>query len=208
MEEKEFKYKNLPNMLTIIRILLIPVILIISVIENIGTNFLQNELFMGVTLGNLIILIIFIIASVTDFFDGKIARKYNLVTDLGKFLDPLADKLLVCCTFIYLIEIGKFNFFGLRWGFVVSIIIAREFAVTGLRLLAASKNGTVMAAKMLGKCKTFIQMITIIILLLNSFNVEIIGFVFVMLSLALTVISGVDYFVKSKDVFKSNNIGE
>ena len=74
MEEKEFKYKNLPNMLTIIRILLIPVILIISVIENIGTNFLQNELFMGVTLGNLIILIIFIIASVTDFFDGKIAR--------------------------------------------------------------------------------------------------------------------------------------
>ena len=202
MEEKEFKYKNLPNMLTIIRILLIPVILIISVIENIGTNFLQNELFMGVTLGNLIILIIFIIASVTDFFDGKIARKYNLVTDLGKFLDPLADKLLVCCTFIYLIEIGKFNFFGLRWGFVVSIIIAREFAVTGLRLLAASKNGTVMAAKMLGKCKTFIQMITIIVLLLNSFSVEVIGFIFVMLSLILTVVSGIDYFVKSKDVFK------
>ena len=202
MEEKEFKYKNLPNVLTIIRILLIPVILIISVIENIGTNFLQNELFMGVTLGNLIILIIFIIASVTDFFDGKIARKYNLVTDLGKFLDPLADKLLVCCTFIYLIEIGKFNFFGLRWGFVVSIIIAREFAVTGLRLLAASKNGTVMAAKMLGKCKTFIQMITIIVLLLNSFSVEVIGFVFVMLSLILTVVSGIDYFVKSKDIFK------
>ena len=202
MEEKEFKYKNLPNVLTIIRILLIPVILIISVIENIGTNFLQNELFMGVTLGNLVILIIFIIASVTDFFDGKIARKYNLVTDLGKFLDPLADKLLVCCTFIYLIEIGKFNFFGLRWGFVVSIIIAREFAVTGLRLLAASKNGTVMAAKMLGKCKTFIQMITIIVLLLNSFSVEVIGFIFVMLSLILTVVSGIDYFVKSKDVFK------
>lgn len=202
MEEKEFKYKNLPNVLTIVRILLIPVILIISVIENIGTNFLQNELFMGVTLGNLIILIIFIIASVTDFFDGKIARKYNLVTDLGKFLDPLADKLLVCCTFIYLIEIGKFNFFGLRWGFVVSIIIAREFAVTGLRLLAASKNGTVMAAKMLGKCKTFIQMITIIVLLLNSFSVEVIGFIFVMLSLILTVVSGIDYFVKSKDVFK------
>ena len=202
MEEKEFKYKNLPNVLTIMRILLIPVILIISVIENIGTNFLQNELFMGVTLGNLIILIIFIIASVTDFFDGKIARKYNLVTDLGKFLDPLADKLLVCSTFIYLIEIGKFNFFGLRWGFVVSIIIAREFAVTGLRLLAASKNGTVMAAKMLGKCKTFIQMITIIVLLLNSFSVEVIGFVFVMLSLILTVVSGIDYFVKSKDVFK------
>ena len=202
MEEKEFKYKNLPNVLTIMRILLIPVILIISVIENIGTNFLQNELFMGVTLGNLIILIIFIIASVTDFFDGKIARKYNLVTDLGKFLDPLADKLLVCCTFIYLIEIGKFNFFGIKWGFIVSIIIAREFAVTGLRLLAASKNGTVMAAKILGKCKTFIQMITIIVLLLNSFSVEAIGFVFVILSLVLTLVSGIDYFIKSKDVFK------
>ena len=202
MEEKEFKYKNLPNILTIIRVLLVPVILIIGFVENIGTNFLQNELFMGVTLGNLIILIIFIIASVTDFFDGKIARKYNLVTDLGKFLDPLADKLLVCCTFIYLIEIGKFNFFGIKWGFIVSIIIAREFAVTGLRLLAASKNGTVMAAKILGKCKTFIQMITIIILLLNSFSVEIIGFVFVILSLVLTLVSGIDYFIKSKDVFK------
>ena len=202
MEEKEFKYKNLPNILTIIRVLLVPVILIIGFVESIGTNFLQNELFMGVTLGNLIILIIFIIASVTDFFDGKIARKYNLVTDLGKFLDPLADKLLVCCTFIYLIEIGKFNFFGIKWGFIVSIIIAREFAVTGLRLLAASKNGTVMAAKILGKCKTFIQMITIIILLLNSFSVEIIGFVFVILSLVLTLVSGIDYFIKSKDVFK------
>ena len=202
MEEKEFKYKNLPNILTIIRVLLVPVILIIGFVENIGTNFLQNELFMGVTLGNLIILIIFIIASVTDFFDGKIARKYNLVTDLGKFLDPLADELLVCCTFIYLIEIGKFNFFGIKWGFIVSIIIAREFAVTGLRLLAASKNGTVMAAKILGKCKTFIQMITIIILLLNSFSVEIIGFVFVILSLVLTLVSGIDYFIKSKDVFK------
>lgn len=209
-ENNEVKKKkmNLPNKLTILRIALIPVILIIAIWESIGTNFLQNELFLGVTVGNLIIIIIFAIASITDFFDGKIARKYNLVTDFGKFLDPLADKLLVCSTLIYLIEIGKFNFFGIKFGFVVTIIIAREFAVTGLRLLAASKNGQVMAAKMLGKCKTCVQMFTIIILLLNSFNVEIIGFVFVMLSLALTVISGIDYFVKSKDVFKSNNIGE
>ena len=201
-ESKRLKMKNGPNILTIIRIALIPVILIISIIQDIGTNPLQNELFLGVTLGNLIILIIFAIASFTDFLDGKIARKYNLVTDLGKFLDPLADKLLVCCTFIYLIEIGKFNFFGIKWGFIVSIIIAREFAVTGLRLLAASKNGTVMAAKILGKCKTFIQMITIIVLLLNSFSVEAIGFVFVILSLVLTLVSGIDYFIKSKDVFK------
>ena len=204
MEEKiETKKKmNLPNKLTIMRICLIPVILIISVIESIGTNVFQNELFLGVTLGNLIILIIFIIASLTDFFDGHIARKYNLVTDFGKFLDPLADKLLVCSTFIYLIEIGRFNFFGFKWGFVVTIIIAREFAVTGLRLIAASKNGTVMAAKILGKCKTCVQMFAIIVLLLNSFEIEIIGFILVMAALALTIISGVDYFVKSKDVLK------
>lgn len=207
-ESKRLKMKNVPNILTIIRMALIPVILIISIIQDIGTNPLQNELFLGVTLGNLIILIIFAIASFTDFLDGKIARKYDIVSDMGKFLDPLADKLLVCSTFIYLIEIGKFNFFDIHFGFVVTIIIAREFAVTGLRLLAASKNGTVMAAKILGKCKTFTQMITIIVLLLNSFNVEVIGFILVMLSLALTVISGIDYFVKSKDVFKSNDIGE
>ena len=200
--EVNSKIKNLPNILTIIRILLIPVILIVAMIESIGTNFLQTDLFLGVSLGNLIIAIIFAVASITDFLDGKIARKYNLVTDFGKFLDPLADKLLVCSTLIYLIEIGKFNFFGIKFGFVVTLIIAREFAVTGLRLLAASKNGQVMAAKMLGKCKTCVQMVTIIVLLLNSFNVEVLGFVLVMLSLALTIISGVDYFVKSKDVFK------
>ena len=147
-------------------------------------------------------LAVFVIAAFTDFLDGKIARKFNLVTDFGKFLDPLADKLLVCSTFIYLIEIGRFEYFGIKWGFVVTLIIAREFAVTGLRLLASSKNGTVMAAKMLGKCKTMTQMITICVLLLNNFNVPVIGFVLIMLSLALTVVSGVDYFVKSKDVFK------
>lgn len=203
MEKQEKKKMNLPNKLTVLRIALIPVILIISILEGInGNNILKNELFLGVNLANLIILIIFAVASITDFLDGKIARKYNLVTDFGKFLDPLADKLLVCSTFIYLIEIGRFEYFGIKWGFVVTLIIAREFAVTGLRLLASSKNGTVMAAKMLGKCKTMTQMITICVLLLNNFNVPVIGFVLIMLSLALTVVSGVDYFVKSKDVFK------
>ena len=203
MEKQEKKKMNLPNKLTVLRIALIPVILITSILEGInGNNILKNELFLGVNLANLIILIIFAVASITDFLDGKIARKYNLVTDFGKFLDPLADKLLVCSTFIYLIEIGRFEYFGIKWGFVVTLIIAREFAVTGLRLLASSKNGTVMAAKMLGKCKTMTQMITICVLLLNNFNVPVIGFVLIMLSLALTVVSGVDYFVKSKDVFK------
>ena len=195
---------NLPNKLSMIRIFLIPVILILGIIEsiNFNGNFLKNDLFMGVTLGNILILIVFALASFTDFLDGHIARKNNLVTDFGKFIDPLADKLLVCSTMIYLIEVGRFNFFGFSFGFVVTLIIAREFAVTGLRLIASNKDGKVMAAKILGKMKTVVQMFTIIILLLNSFNIEIIGFVFVILSLLLTIISGVDYFVKSKDVLK------
>ena len=195
---------NLPNKLSMIRIFLIPVILVLGIIEsiNFNGNVLRNELFMGVTLGNILILIVFALASFTDFLDGHIARKNNLVTDFGKFIDPLADKLLVCSTMIYLIEVGRFNFFGFSFGFVVTLIIAREFAVTGLRLIASNKDGKVMAAKILGKMKTVVQMFTIIILLLNSFTVEILGFVFVILSLALTIISGVDYFVKSKDVLK------
>lgn len=195
---------NLPNKLSMIRIFLIPVILILGIIESISFigNVLRNELFLGVTLGNILILVVFAIASFTDFLDGHIARKNNLVTDFGKFIDPLADKLLVCSTMIYLIEVGRFNFFGFSFGFVVTLIIAREFAVTGLRLIASNKDGKVMAAKILGKMKTVVQMFTIIILLLNSFTIEILGFVFVILSLALTIISGVDYFVKSKDVLK------
>lgn len=195
---------NLPNKLSIMRILLIPLIIIIGIIESINFkgNALQNELFLGVSLANLIILVIFCVASFTDFLDGHIARKHNLITDFGKFIDPLADKLLVCSTMIYLIEIGRFNFFGFSLGFVVTLIIAREFAVTGLRLIAANKKGSVMAAKILGKMKTVIQMFTIIILLLNSFEIEIIGFIFVILSLLLTIVSGVDYFVKSIDVLK------
>lgn len=198
---------NLPNKLSMIRILLIPVIIILGIIESIdfSGNALRNELFMEVTLGNLLILVIFCIASFTDFLDGHIARKNNIVTDFGKFIDPLADKLLVCSTMIYLIEIGRFEFFGFSWGFVVTLIIAREFAVTGLRLIAANKEGKVMAAKILGKMKTVVQMFMIIILLLNSFTVDIIGFVFVLAALALTIISGVDYFVKSKDVLKEQN---
>lgn len=195
---------NLPNKLSMIRIFLIPVILVLGIIESISFsgNVLRNELFMGVTLGNILILVVFALASITDFLDGHIARKNNLVTDFGKFIDPLADKLLVCSTMIYLIEVGRFNFFGFSFGFVVTLIIAREFAVTGLRLIASNKDGKVMAAKMLGKMKTVVQMFTIIILLLNSFNIEIIGFVFVILALVLTIVSGVDYFVKSKDVLK------
>ncbi len=204
MGEVKKQKMNLPNKLSVLRILLIPVIIVLGIIESIAFdgNALRDEIFMGVTLGNIFILVIFAIASFTDFLDGHIARKNNLVTDFGKFIDPLADKLLVCSTMIYLIEIGRFEFFGFSWGFVVTLIIAREFAVTGLRLIAANKAGTVMAAKILGKMKTVVQMFMIIVLLLNSFTIDIIGFVLVILALALTIISGVDYFIKSKDVLK------
>lgn len=204
MSETKKKKMNLPNKLSVLRIILIPIIIVLGIVESIDFdgNMLKNELFMDVTVGNMAILVIFIIASFTDFLDGHIARKYNLVTDFGKFIDPLADKLLVSSTMIYLIQIGRFTFFNFDWGFVVTIIIAREFAVTGLRLIAASKDGKVMAAKILGKMKTVVQMIMIIILLLNSINIPIIGLVLVILALLLTVISGVDYFVKSKDVLK------
>lgn len=205
MSEIKKKKMNLPNKLSVLRIILIPIIIILGIVESIDFegNVLKNELFMNVTVGNMAILVIFIIASFTDFLDGHIARKYNLVTDFGKFIDPLADKLLVSSTMIYLIQIGRFTFFNFDWGFVVTIIIAREFAVTGLRLIAAtSKDGKVMAAKILGKMKTVVQMIMIIVLLLNSINVPIIGLILVILALLLTVISGIDYFVKSKDVLK------
>ena len=187
---------NLPNKITIARICLIPIMVIITFFH------LDDVLYLNITTGNLILLIIFLIGSLTDYLDGHIARKNNIVTDFGKFLDPLADKLLVCSTFVYLIQIGRFDYFNISWAFVFTIIIAREFAVTGLRLIAVQNNGKVMAAKILGKAKTMTQMITIIVLLLNSFGVQIIGFVLLMLSMILTVVSGVDYFVKSKDVLK------
>lgn len=198
---------NLPNKLTLMRVFLLPLIIIVAVIEGIEYegNFLKKELFLGVNIANIIVLVIFIIASFTDYLDGHIARKQHIVTDFGKFLDPLADKLLVSITMIYLIQIHRFDFFGMSFAFVVGLIIAREFAVTGLRLLAASKEGAVIAAKMLGKLKTVSQMIMIMVLLLNSFNIQIIGFILVMIALVLTIVSGVDYFIKSKNIFKEEN---
>lgn len=198
---------NLPNKLTLMRVFLLPLIIIVAIIEGIEYegNFLKKELFLGVNIANIIVLVIFIIASFTDYLDGHIARKQHIVTDFGKFLDPLADKLLVSITMIYLIQIHRFDFFEMSFAFVVGLIIAREFAVTGLRLLAASKEGAVIAAKMLGKLKTVSQMIMIMVLLLNSFNIQIIGFILVMIALVLTIVSGVDYFIKSKNIFKEEN---
>ena len=147
--------------------------------------------------GNYIAVAIFIVASITDFLDGKIARKYNLVTNFGKFMDPLADKLLVCSALICLIQLELIP----AW--VVIIIIAREFIISGFRLVA-SDNGVVIAASYWGKFKTAFQMLTVIVLILNIPNkvFTILGTVLIYVSLALTVISLIDYIAKNKDVLK------
>ena len=176
---------NLPNKLTLFRVILIPFFVF----------FLLAPYFEGY--GIFIAVAIFIVASITDFLDGKIARKYNLVTNFGKFMDPLADKLLVCSALICLIQLESIP----AW--VVIIIIAREFIISGFRLIA-SDNGVVIAASYWGKFKTAFQMLTVIVLILNIPNKVfiILGTVLIYVSLALTVISLIDYIAKNKDVLK------
>ncbi|RKQ37544.1 CDP-diacylglycerol--glycerol-3-phosphate 3-phosphatidyltransferase [Oceanobacillus halophilus] len=190
---------NLPNKLTISRILLIPIfIILLSIPFEWGTwNIGHTDL----PVSHFIAALIFIIASGTDWVDGYYARKYNLVTNLGKFLDPLADKLLVSAALILLIEIG------LAPAWVVIIIISREFAVTGLRLVAAGE-GMVLAAGNMGKIKTATQMIAIAVLLLHHFPFSYIGFPFgsIMLYIALffTILSGFDYFIKNWHIMRDS----
>lgn len=176
---------NLPNKLTLFRVMMIPFFVF----------FLLSPFFTGY--GNYIALVIFIVASITDFFDGKIARKNNLVTNFGKFMDPLADKLLVSSALICLIALGKIP----AW--IVIIIIAREFIISGFRLIAAD-NGIVIAASYWGKFKTAFQMLTVIVLLLDFSGIvfDVIETVLIYISLILTVISLVDYIVKNKNVLK------
>ena len=177
---------NLPNKLTILRVILIPFFVF----------FLLTEF---VPYHDLIARVIFIVASLTDMADGKIARKYNLVTNFGKFMDPLADKLLVCSAMICLIPLGQLA----AW--IVVIIIAREFIISGFRLIA-SDNGVVIAASYWGKFKTTFQMLMIIVLILElQFPNAVfhwLGIILTWVALALTVISLIDYIVKNKDVLK------
>ncbi|MCR5668169.1 MAG: CDP-diacylglycerol--glycerol-3-phosphate 3-phosphatidyltransferase [Lachnospiraceae bacterium] len=179
---------NLPNKLTIFRVILIP-FFVVALLFNPEDQMLR-----------LLADAIFIVASLTDMLDGKIARKYNLVTNFGKFMDPLADKLLVCSAMICLLSIGQLP----AW--VVIVIIAREFIISGFRLVA-SDNGVVIAASMWGKTKTVSQMIMVIILVAN-FDLafmQILGTVFIYIAAALTVISLIDYVVKNKEVLKEQN---
>lgn len=137
--------------------------------------------------------VIFIVASLTDLFDGKIARKYNLVTNFGKFMDPLADKLLVCSALICLIQLGQLP----AW--VVIIIISREFIISGFRLVAAD-NGIVIAASYWGKFKTTFQMIAVILMIFNIPDLATVTMIMLVIAVVLTVISLVDYVAKNIEV--------
>lgn len=186
---------NLPNKISLFRIFLIPIFMLFMLVD-----FGFGELsLLGATLpvGHLIGAFIFIFASITDFIDGYIARKHNLVTNMGKFLDPLADKLLVSAALILLVE------FDMAPAWVVIVIISREFAVTGLRLILAG-GGEVVAANQLGKIKMWTQTVAISALLLGNIGFALIGFPFatIMLYVCLvfTVWSGYDYFYLNRRV--------
>lgn len=175
---------NLPNKLTVLRVILVPFFVF----------FLLGADWIG-SFSPYIALIIFIVASLTDMLDGKIARKYNLITNFGKFMDPLADKLLVCSALICFVDMHRMP----TW--VVLIIIAREFIISGFRLIAAD-NGIVIAASYWGKFKTVSQMIMIILMIMNLDNQVFQGAItlFVVIAVALTIISLIDYIVKNKSV--------
>lgn len=173
---------NLPNKLTVLRVLMIPFFVLFMLTDFAGSA------------AKWIALAIFVIASLTDLLDGKIARKYNLVTNFGKFMDPLADKLLVSAAMICLVETGKLA----AW--IVIIIISREFIISGFRLIA-SDNGIVIAASYWGKFKTVFQMTMIVVLIMDLGGVFVtIGNILIWVSLILTIVSLADYVMKNKEV--------
>ena len=213
---------NLANKLTIFRIILVPVIMAIPIIDNLigipGT-------FLGISSAFWIMNIIFIIASITDKLDGSIARKRNEITTFGKFLDPIADKILVLAAMIMHVEFGKLP----AW--IPVIVLAREFIVSGYRLIAVEKGGKVIAASIWGKLKTVTQMIAIIFCFLDKFSfgqfifrvsdeasavansasiymttgqfvINIISAVMLVISVVATIFSGVDYLKNGKDLLK------
>ena len=190
------KKMNLPNRLTMFRVLLIPVFVVLLMLENYLPYY------------NFIALAVFAAASFTDFLDGHIARKYNLVTTFGKFMDPLADKILVSTALILLIEFDKIP------AVVVAIILAREFIISGFRLIACDK-GIVLAAGYLGKIKTFIQMLMCCFMLFTAdptYNlnylffriVDALGKIAMWLALVMTIVSLVDYIWRNIDVLKDD----
>ena len=188
---------NIANRLTIARIVMIPLFLLIMCFPKDALG-MVSVLHSNLSVSWLLAMIIFTIASITDFLDGYLARKYHLITNFGKFADPLADKLLVMTAFITLVGASVIP----MW--IVAVIVCRELAVTGLRLLLVN-DGEVLAAAWPGKVKTATQMLAIIFLLIDDFPVKglpfSIGTILLYVCLVATVYSGVDYFIKNKHVF-------
>ncbi|WP_313756513.1 CDP-diacylglycerol--glycerol-3-phosphate 3-phosphatidyltransferase [Tissierella sp.] len=176
---------NLANKITIFRVFLVPIFMFV--------------LYSNLPYNTYLAAAIFIIASLTDTLDGYIARSRNMITNFGKFVDPLADKVLVSAALISLVELGKVP------GWVVVLIIAREFTITGFRIIAASEGITI-AASSLGKIKTITQLVAIIALLLNNFPFNLINlpfdYIMLYISLFFTIISGIDYIYKNKSALK------
>ena len=206
-EPKKRRGMTLPNVLTLFRIILIPVFIICYYVFLKHDNYIFSYNGGGLTVGSLILAIIFAVASITDFFDGKIARKYNQVTTFGKFADPLADKMLVFSAMtVFLVTIVDGLPYGPLipvWCYVVMLI--REFMVSGIRMLAAQR-GEVIAAGMLGKVKTFVTMVALFICFFAELHVAVlyIGQILIYISCILTILSGAEYLWKSrKIVFES-----
>ncbi len=174
---------NLPNKLTMLRVVMIPFFVVFMLVPIAGGT------------DKWIALALFIAASLTDMLDGHIARKYHLVTNFGKFMDPLADKLLVCSALICLVDLGRIP----SW--VVIVIIAREFIISGFRLIA-SDNGVVIAASYWGKFKTTFQMVMICLMIADLEPLRLLTAAVMWIALALTVVSLMDYLVKNKSVMK------
>ena len=178
---------NLPNKLTLLRVLMIPFFVFFLLYDKLGYT------------GRIIALVLFCAASFTDYLDGHIARKYHLVTNFGKFMDPLADKLLVMSALICFVGKGELA----AW--IVIIIIAREFIISGFRLVA-SDNGVVIAANYWGKFKTVSQMIMIILIILDLDFLSILTQIFIWIALALTVISLEEYIRQNIGVLKEGDV--
>ena len=172
---------NLPNKLTLLRVILVPVFMAV--------------LYLNFTGASWVALVIFIIASLTDLLDGKIARKYNLVTDFGKFADPLADKMLTTAALLWFVENGQMP----AWALL--IVLIREFAVSGLRMIASDK-GRVIAAGWSGKVKTASTMVCIVIMFIPGLP-AILNTICVWVIALTTLYSGVEYFVKNKDIIQT-----
>lgn len=174
---------NLPNKLTLLRVVMVPFFVLVLLARPFGEA------------SDRAALAIFVLASLTDLADGRIARKYHLITNFGKFMDPLADKLLVCSGMICLISLGRIP----SW--VVCIIVAREFVISGFRLIAA-EQGNVIAASYWGKFKTVFQMIMVILMIANVEALQLVTTAVMWIATALTVISLADYVYRNRQVLR------